>query len=107
MDTNRLCPAIMRVRLCAPSTPFTRDDAQRVLALAAEYPGITLDFHPQCFAVHGHFAGPDALRRDAFVECANDPDCDAVWFARGGYGAVRMAGMAVAALGPAAWTKPS
>ncbi len=97
----------MRVRLCAPSTPLSRDDAQRVLALAADFPGITLDFHPQCFAVHGHFAGPDALRRDAFVECASDPDCDAVWFARGGYGAVRMAGAAIAALnsaglGPAA-----
>lgn len=93
---------IMRVRLCAPSTPFAREDADRVAALAADYPALTLDFHPQCFAVHGHFAGTDAQRIAAFVECANDPDCDAVWFARGGYGAVRVAPDALPLLGPAA-----
>jgi muramoyltetrapeptide carboxypeptidase len=96
---------IMRVRLCAPSTPFTRDDAARVAALARDYPGVTLDFHPQCFAVEGHFAGPDALRLAALLDCANDPACDAVWFARGGYGAVRIVEAALAGLGPAAQDK--
>ncbi len=95
----------MRIRLCAPSTPFTCDEAARVVALAADYPAVSLDFHPQCFAVEGHFAGPDGLRCDAFVECANDPDCDAVWFARGGYGAVRMAEAAIERLQPAARDK--
>lgn len=95
----------MRVRLCAPSTPIVPADAAAVIALAAGYPALTLDFHPQCFAVDGHFAGSDAERLAAFVECANDPDCDAVWFARGGYGAVRIAADAVAALGPAARRK--
>jgi muramoyltetrapeptide carboxypeptidase len=95
-------PVRMRVRLCAPSTPFSRDAAARVVALAADYPGVTLDFHPQCFAVDGHFAGPDGLRLAAFLDCANDPACDAVWFARGGYGAVRIAEAAIAGLAPAA-----
>jgi len=95
----------MRVRLCAPSTPFTRDDAARVAALAGDYPGVSLDFHPQCFAVEGHFAGPDALRLAAFLDCANDPECDAVWFVRGGYGAVRIAEAALAGLQPAAQNK--
>jgi muramoyltetrapeptide carboxypeptidase len=72
---------------------------------AAEYPGLSLDFHPQCFQVDGHFAGPDALRLAAFLECANDPACDAVWFARGGYGANRIAEDAIARLGPAARDK--
>lgn len=81
-----------RVAICAPSTPFTPEDAARVIALAhEEFPGLDLHFHPQCFAVSGHFAGPDDLRREAFVECANDPLFDAVWFVRGGYGAVRIA----------------
>lgn len=92
----------MRVRLCAPSTPFSRDAAARVLSLAGDYLGVTLDFHPQCFATHGHFAGPDGVRLAAFLECANDPACDAVWFARGGYGAVRIAEAAIAGLEPAA-----
>ncbi len=97
---------MLRVAICAPSTPFTLDDAARVIALAqGEFPGIELHFHPQCFAVEGHFAGPDALRRDAFVECANDPAFDAVWFVRGGYGAVRIAEDALARLGPAASAK--
>ena len=30
---------------------------------------------------------PDAARADALVEFGNDPAFDAVWFARGGYGA--------------------
>lgn len=58
---------------------------------AAEFPGVQLAFHEQCFAVDGHFAGPDVMRRDAFLECANDAAFDAVWFARGGYGANRIA----------------
>ncbi|WP_295528992.1 LD-carboxypeptidase [Novosphingobium sp. Chol11] len=89
-----------RVAICAPSAPFSREDAAAVCALAAaHYPGITLSFHEQCFASEGHFAGPDALRLGAFLDCANDPACDAVWFARGGYGAVRIAADVVAGLG--------
>jgi len=88
-----------RIAICAPSTPFTREDAARVTALAAaEFPGVALDFHDQCFAVDGHFAGPDAVRLAAFLECANDPAFDAVWFVRGGYGANRIAADAVARL---------
>ncbi len=79
-----------RIAICAPSTPITPDDADRVRALAREYPALQLDFHPQCFASEGHFAGSDALRLSAFLECANDPQIDAVWFARGGYGACRV-----------------
>ena len=82
-----------RIAVCAPSTPLLREEADRVLDLAAaEFPGVELAFHEQCFAVDGHFAGPDGMRRDAFLECANDPAFDAVWFARGGYGANRVAG---------------
>ena len=95
-----------RIAICAPSTPFTRPDADRVTALAgAEFPQHELVFHPQCLAVDGHFAGPDALRLAALLECANDPAFDAVWFARGGYGANRIAGEAVAGMGRAARAK--
>jgi len=94
-----------RVAICAPSTPFTREDAARVSALAGEYPGLELDFHDQCFANEGHFAGSDAVRLASFLECANDPATDAVWFARGGYGAGRIAEDALPRLGPAARTK--
>ena len=91
------------IAICAPSTPFTREDAERVASLAAtEFPQHELHFHDQCFAVEGHFAGPDALRLSALLECANDPRFDAVWFVRGGYGANRIAADAMARMGAAA-----
>lgn len=96
-----------RIAICAPSAPFTREDADRVVALAeAEFPGVELHFHPQCFEVDGHFAGPDELRLSALLECANDPAFDAVWFARGGYGSNRIAEAALAGMDKAAQDKP-
>ena len=95
-----------RIAICAPSTPITRDVAERVIALAAaEFPQLELRFHEQCFAEDGHFAGSDAVRLAALLECANDPACDAVWFAKGGYGANRIAAQAIADMGDAARTK--
>jgi muramoyltetrapeptide carboxypeptidase len=94
-----------RIAICAPSTPFTRDDAARVQAIVADYPGLELHFHDQCFVEDGHFAGSDETRLATFLECANDPAFDAVWFVRGGYGANRIAQEAVAHLGPAAQDK--
>ncbi|MBC2667360.1 LD-carboxypeptidase [Novosphingobium flavum] len=93
---------MIRVAICAPATPFTREDAARVLALAEDYPGVELHFHEQCFAEEGHFAGPDAQRLAAFLECANDPGFDAVWFVRGGYGSNRIAQEAITRLDHAA-----
>lgn len=80
-----------RIAICAPSRNLTSADAERVMALAADFPDLDLQFHPQCFFSEGHFAGSDAQRCAALVECANDPAFDAVWFARGGYGAARIA----------------
>ena len=82
----------MRIAVVAPACPIDRATADRVTALAAErFAEVALFFHPQCFLEDGHFAGPDGAREDAFVEVANDPAFDAVWFARGGYGSCRMA----------------
>ncbi|WP_421848144.1 LD-carboxypeptidase [Novosphingobium sp.] len=94
-----------RIAICAPARPITPQDAQAVTALAVGVPGVELAFHPQCFLEAGHFAGTDAQRLAAFLECANDPAVDAVWFARGGYGSNRIAGAAIAQLGDAARNK--
>ncbi len=86
----------MRIGICAPSTPFMRIDGDRVQALtAAHYPQVELVFDDQCFIESGHFAGSDAERLGAFVAMANDSAFDAIWFARGGYGACRIAEEAV------------
>ena len=96
----------MRIGIIAPSTPILPDDAEAVRAIASlGYPDVELVFDEQCFAVHGHFAGEDGHRFAALVEMANRPDIDAVWFARGGYGACRIAEDAVAAMTDVARSK--
>jgi muramoyltetrapeptide carboxypeptidase len=96
----------MRIGIVAPSTPILRETAERVTALAAaEFPEAELVFHPQCFLVHRHFAGEDAVRAEAFIEVANDSRFEALWFARGGYGSCRIAEPVIERLGPAARDK--
>jgi muramoyltetrapeptide carboxypeptidase len=83
----------VRIGIVAPGGRMTPDIADAVQAIAAAaYPDgrAELHFHPQCFLVDGHFAGADPARAEAFLEVANDPALDAVWFGRGGYGACRL-----------------
>ncbi len=95
-----------RIAICAPATAITRDHAEALDDLiAAEFPEHTATFHEQCFASHGHFAGPDLMRLEALLECANDPAFDAVWFAKGGYGSNRIAEAAIARMNASAKSK--
>lgn len=95
-----------RIGIVAPSCRLDGDVAERVTALAAaRFPALDLVFDPQCHLSDGHFAGPDSARAAAFVAMANDPAIDAMWFARGGYGASRIAVDVLSQLGPAARDK--
>lgn len=79
--------------VCA-SSRFAPERADAINDWFAEHysdGSVSIVFHPACFMKHGHFAGDDRARADAFVEFANDPRIDAVWFARGGYGSCRIA----------------
>lgn len=96
----------MRIGIIAPSTAIRTDDAEAVSAIAAMgYGDVELVFDPLCFGSYGHFSGTDEARFRAVVEMANRTDIDAIWFAKGGYGACRIADTAVAAMGPAARQK--
>lgn len=78
----------------------------RVSAYAAlVHPELDLVFHEQCFAGDGHFAGTDAERAAAFLEVANDPGYDGMWFGRGGYGSNRILLLVMHRLEPAAGRK--
>ena len=82
-----------KIGVVAPASRMSPEVAERVPALAGRlYPDRTPEivFHPQCFAAHGHFAGDDETRAQAFLDIANDESTDAVWFARGGYGSCRV-----------------
>lgn len=98
----------MKIGIVAPSCRLDEAVAGRLPGLAREAYGADAPeflIHPQCFLSEGHFAGPDAARADAFVELANDPDIDSIWFARGGYGACRMVDLALPRLNEAARAK--
>lgn len=98
----------LRIGVVAPGTRIDPSLADRVKAFATDSfldRAPELIFHPQCFLSAGHFAGDDEARLKAFVEFANDPSFDAIWFARGGYGACRIAGAALSQLNGASRTK--
>ncbi|GJL92336.1 LD-carboxypeptidase [Hyphococcus sp.] len=84
--------ATYHIALVCPGGQITWDLAEKTAQIAAARFGeaVKLHFHEQCFSVAGHFAGTDAERSAAFLEVANDPQFDAIWFARGGYGACRL-----------------
>src|ERR1700704_720468 len=89
LDEHKSC----RIGVVAPASRMSAEVAERVPALARSlYPDRTPEivFHPQCFASHGHFAGDDETRAQAFIDIANDESYNAVWFARGGYGSCRV-----------------
>ncbi len=82
-----------RIGVVAPASRLNEAAPPVIQALvAALYPAgeVEVVFHPQCFLSDGHFAGTDRQRADAFVEVANNPAFDALWYARGGYGSGRL-----------------
>ena len=93
MPTSTTRTGPVRIGVVAPASRIDPALADRVRAVASNLDSkhsVELRFHPQCFLSSGHFAGDDEARRAAFVETANDPELDAVWFARGGYGSCRL-----------------
>src|SRR5712672_216988 len=94
-----------RIGVVAPASRMSPEVAEKVPALAGRrYPDRKPEivFHPQCFASHGHFAGDDKTRAQAFLDIANDESFDAVWLARGGYGSCRVVEAVMSGLAPPA-----
>jgi muramoyltetrapeptide carboxypeptidase len=92
IDPIRLPPAVGpgdRVGVAALSGPVDPERLQRGFAALSR-----LGFEPvpadNLAARHGLFAGNDAERLAAFHRLAADPDLPAIFFARGGHGALRL-----------------
>lgn len=98
---------VFRIGSVAPGTRMSPKMAQKASELVKQLSDgrAELVFHPQCFEQAGHFAGTDEARIAALVEVANDPGFDALWLARGGYGACRVAEVAIPQLNAAARAK--
>lgn len=96
------------IAVVAPACRIPETLPAQVTALGAALfperpPDIRVD--PQCFLSEGHFAGPDIVRAEAVLRAAADPDVDAVWVARGGYGSGRLIELVLPRLPAAARTK--
>ena len=79
-----------RVALVAPAGPLLeRDDLTRAEALCR-----ALDYEPvlgsNAGRHYGYFAGTDEERHDNLVTALQDPEIDAIWCIRGGYGTTRI-----------------
>lgn len=95
-----------RIGVVAPASRIDEALAKRLARFVAGVcPGVDLHIHPQCFLSSGHFAGDDAARAGAFLDIANDAGFDALWWARGGYGANRIAPLVLPHLRDAAKMK--
>lgn len=100
--------ARVRIGVVAPGSaaePALEADVRALVARLYPQGEAEVWFHPQCFIRDGHFAGDDAARAAAVLSVANDPGFDAVWIARGGYGACRIAEAVVEGLAPCAADK--
>lgn len=98
----------VKIGIVAPASRVEPVMAEKLQALvAARYPDRPpeLIFSPQCFLSAGHFAGDDESRARAFIDMANDPSVDALWFGRGGYGSCRLVEKLPGKLQPAARRK--
>jgi muramoyltetrapeptide carboxypeptidase len=98
----------LKIGVVATASRMSPEVAERVPALARSLYGKAapeIVFHPEVLANAGHFAGDDATRARAFLDVANDPSFDALWFARGGYGSCRIGEAVLAGLEPAARAK--
>lgn len=93
----------VRIGVVAPGSRCEPDLPGLIQAVAGDRAEVV--FHPHCFETSGHFAGDDARRAAAFLEIANDPGFDALWWGRGGYGACRIAEYVMSGLTPAAREK--
>jgi muramoyltetrapeptide carboxypeptidase len=76
------------VAVCAPASPFDRDELFRGLAwLRLRY---RLRLSSSILARTGYTAGDDARRASELTRAMNDPEVAAIVCARGGYGAMRI-----------------
>lgn len=84
----RLRPADA-VRVIAPSGPVPREEFQAgLVALGGRY---RLTYDPDVvFAAEGYLAGSDDQRLRELNAALADPDCRAIFMARGGYGLLRI-----------------
>jgi muramoyltetrapeptide carboxypeptidase len=78
------------VRVVAPSGPFEPALFEAGLAVLRDRFRLVPRMRGDVGARRGYLAGDDARRAAEWAEAVADPEARAIWFARGGYGAMRI-----------------
>jgi muramoyltetrapeptide carboxypeptidase len=80
----------MRIGLVSPASHLFEPDRYRMAMERVRALGYEPRMAPSAQAVHGYLAGPDVARARDLEAMFADPEIDAVWCLRGGYGALRI-----------------
>lgn len=86
---NALWPEPKTIRVVAPAGPVNHEDLDAGLALLRSR-GYEVYEGRHVRRDSGYLAGTDDERLDDLQEAFDDPDVDALWFARGGFGTGRL-----------------
>ncbi len=79
-----------RVKVIAPSGALRELEAFEQGLEIWRSQGYQVELASNWNTCHGYLAGSDSQRRQALAEAWNDPDCQAILCARGGYGSARL-----------------
>lgn len=77
------------IGIAAPASPFDPDDFKKGIS-TLEKMGFSIYYRKDIFDKKSYLAGTDCRRRDELVELLQNPKIKAVFFARGGYGLMRL-----------------
>ena len=78
-----------KIGIVAPARKVTPDEMQYAINWLKEQ-GIEPVYDERLFAEHHIFAGDDDFRAAVFQEYLDNEQIEAIWFARGGYGSIRI-----------------
>jgi muramoyltetrapeptide carboxypeptidase len=77
------------IGIAAPASPFDRLEFEKGLK-TIENLGFTPRFREDIFSTHRYLAGDDSRRISELIQHLTDPEVKALFFARGGYGTLRI-----------------
>lgn len=78
-----------KVALIAPSS-YVEEEKMELSMASIEFLGLEALVYPSCTLKHGYFAGEDKMRAKDINEAFANPEAEAVFCLRGGYGATRI-----------------
>jgi muramoyltetrapeptide carboxypeptidase len=77
------------IGIAAPASPFDRAEFEKGLK-TIENLGFTPKYREDIFSTEAYLAGPDSRRISELIQHLIDPEVKALFFARGGYGTLRI-----------------